>query len=79
MEVERQLAAKMASITGTPSGSFDLNGSNYLIPGTTVFDNGGILDTLYSDAAGKPNWLFYDFGTDTANRIKSTDTTTNLN
>jgi hypothetical protein len=72
-------AVKIAAITGTPAGSLDLNGSNYLIPGTTVFDNGAIADTLYSDTAGKANWLFYDFNTDTANRVKGTDVTQNLN
>ena len=72
----RTLAARMANISGTGTGTRD-NGNNFLQAGTTVFDDGAdVTDQLYSDTAGKENWLILSLAHDSANRLKATDAET---
>ncbi|HVU90072.1 MAG TPA: proprotein convertase P-domain-containing protein [Pirellulales bacterium] len=70
------LAVKIANISGTGSGTA-ANGTNYLQPGVTV-SNDGVPDTLFSDSKGSANWLLASLPQDTVNRVKSSDTETNL-
>lgn len=65
---------KIADISGTGSPA-GLNGANYLIAGVTVFDD-GVLDELVSDSKGAANWLFSNVNQDYADRVKSTDIST---
>ncbi len=72
----RTFAQRMANISGTGVGPRN-NGSNFLQAGTTVFDDGAdVADQLYSDTAGKENWLIRSLAHDTANRLKATDAET---
>lgn len=67
---------KVASISGAPAGQ-NINGSNYLIAGVTVFDD-GVVDWICSDSNGQANWLFYSFTQDVVARVKPSDTLNNL-
>ena len=67
---------KVANISGAPTG-LNLNGANYLIPGTTILDDGAI-DQVFSDTNGQPDWLQYNFAQDIPHRAKATDTLTNV-
>ena len=66
----------MANISGTGSGTA-ANSTNYLQPGATVF-NDTVVDTVYSDSNGSANWILASLPQDTVNRVKSSDTETNL-
>jgi Ca2+-binding RTX toxin-like protein len=70
------LAVKMANITGAPS-SLNLNGANYLTPGSTILDD-GVQDQIIGNSNGQPDWLLSTFAQDVVTRTKPTDPLTDL-
>ena len=70
------LATRLADISGT-NGSSGHNGTSYLIPGATIFDNQAV-DAILSDQHGAPSWLFYSFIDDYVDGTKPTDVQNDL-
>lgn len=68
-------ADRIAKINGSlPGGA---NGSNYLIAGGTVFNDGAI-DQLFGDTNGSKHWYLPTLAQDVASRTKAGETITNV-
>jgi Ca2+-binding RTX toxin-like protein len=71
----RTLAQRISNISGAGVGT-RANGSNFLTTSTVMNDNAA--DQIYSDTAGRENWLILSAGQDMTNRRKVTDAEVDL-